>query len=395
MRKRKGIFHHLWRDSLVTLDFYHSGSGIIDTRYFMPGAHSFEIRLSDFGGNATIATGMLQFEPDPSYPLSTPFSQYLGFSGSRAVDPSPSSEQGIVPKINIAPDFQDDYVVFSVQHSPYIEEIRLFLLQPFKAMLPVIKSNNQWIAKKQLIPTSSVEWLLESQITDTSGNTSIDSLIWKMQPILTSGGTVVSEDSAFRAYFAPNALYRTSYARIDFDPSPASPEFQSKIYHLEPQDVPLRSQVRVSISIQENENRPDQLGIYTLSKKGKWTFIDNDTVAVPGAVSAYTPNNDTYVVIRDSEPPTILWLIPPLTTSNRRPQFKLSMKDELSGVDDRALSLRIDGNWLLMEYDFENHRVTGQPEEPLTFGEHLIEVRVKDYNGNEAVLNRTLQIIRP
>ncbi len=392
-RRGKGVFHHLWRDSLSTLEFYKAGDGMVDTRDYPAGKHFFEIVVLDFAGNAVRVTGELDFKSAPVYPKLTPFSKEAGFFGilwDGGEDDRPSEGADLPLQV----DFRDDRVLLSFADRAAYETVDFFIKAPFRSRLPAIRRGKEWIGKAPLIPLPAGDWVLEVQVEDTSGTVLVDSFEWHLQPVLSSGGAVLSDDGLFNARFEPQALYRTLYARVIEEPPPDD-IYKSKIYRLEPGDVPIRGDVEVTIEIPADQSRSDKLGIYYLTRKGKWSFIDNDLRSAPGAVFGRTPSLESYVLIEDTAPPELRWLSPALTTSDRRPVFKLAVADELSGVDDRTISLLIDGEWLLMEYDYEEDRMTGRPPEPLSVGEHNVTVTVRDFNGNEAALSRVLTIITP
>ncbi|MFN8777215.1 MAG: M23 family metallopeptidase [Flavobacteriales bacterium] len=65
-----------------------------------------------------------------------------------------------------------------------------------------------------------------------------------------------------------------------------------------------------------------------------------------------------------------------------RSQFSFRISDGLSGIADYVPT--IDGEWVLMEYDGKNNRITCSFDpERMTRGSHLFEIRVVDQVGNE------------
>lgn len=393
LQRRYGqIFHHLWRDPQVTADLYRAGDGILDSRDFSPGLHNFEIILRDFSGNSAHIGGRLNFQAEPFYQGIPKSLHYDDFFAARSV-PAVST-QTVTPANNVLKaDFYDDYAVLSLPSRESQEAVHLFLIQPYECRIPFANRKGKWFGKLPLEPFPAGPWTFEIQIEDQNGNVQVDTAEWIISPITLEGGTAASRDSLFRANFTRGSVYRTLYARVSAENSPDDEIFRSRIYRLDPFDMPIRGDVDVAITIPDNEQQADKLGIYYLSKKEKWSFVDNDRSRVPGTVSGSTPTLEKYALIKDTDPPELRWLSPRLATSERRPTFRLEVKDELSGVDDRSVTLEIDGRWLLMEYDPEVDRIFGQPEEPLTVGDHLIEVLVKDFSGNEASLQRTLKVV--
>jgi hypothetical protein len=378
----------------MTADIFHAGEGVLDSRDLISGLHEFEIVLWDFNGNASHVRGQFEVANEAHYPHLPKFSNYAGFMGHHlnSLD-SQSSLTPIDSRLKV--DFYDDYIAFSLPVEDFQEEIHLFLNTPYKAHIPLIKGQSEWIGKLPLDPFPLATWTIEVQIENEDGSVNFDTTSWYIQPVLPEGGAATSEDGIFRANFKPGTVYEPLFVRIYTDDPPAGKHFIGPIYRIEPFDVPIRGEVEVTYAIPQDEAYPEQLGIYIYTRKEEWQFWDNDTTKVSGSVFAETPSLERYAFIRDSAPPTLRWLAPNQTTSNRRPTFKLKAIDKLSGVDDRTLRLEIDGKWLLMEYDFEKDRIFGQPDAPLAPGDHRITLSVKDFCGNEVKLERNLKIINP
>lgn len=395
LRRRTGeTFHHLWRDPRCDVGFYRAGNGIIDTGNFSPGLHSFEILLSDFAGNTARVSGHLNFQEEPLYPIIPEFSRFAGFFGARLL-PEETETEVTNSKSRLKADFFDDYVAFSLALPKSAESAQLFLLEPYTSRIPLVKTNGRTIGKIPLLPHQSSPWTVEVQVKDLQGNVHADTAAWFIQPVAPEGGAAVSEDGRFRANFPPEAVHSTLYVRVSEQQTKEKSQFASRIYTLDPLDVPIRGKVEVSVSIPSEEKQPDKLGIYYLSKKGKWVFMDNDRKAAYGTISGSSPSLEKFALMKDTNPPELRWLSPAFTTTDRRPTFRFRVEDELSGIDDRSISLEIDGQWVLMEYDFEAERVFGQLEEPLGFGDHQIDFRVRDFCGNEAGIQKTITIVRP
>lgn len=387
------VSNHLWQDPLITADFYSAGEGLINTNDLTAGLHDFEIIVHDYMKNSAHVLGSLNVQSQPVYPQVKDRS--LGgdfFDHHTGSSPTPSSTAS--KHANLKTDFYDDYVVFRVPKLGEHGAVQLSIRRPYRSIIPLIASDGQWVGKLPLRPELPGRWLFDLCVTDQNGTVRSDTSSIFLQPILKDGGIAISEDGRFYAEFEPRATYKTTYTRVYAEDPPPDEHFASKVYHLYPHDVPIRSEAGVSIRILPEEQHPEQLGIYSLTRKGEWEFIDNDRRTVPGSVYGWSPQLETYVLIRDAEPPELRWLSPKRSTKNPRPTLRLRVEDNFSIVDDRTMSLEIDGEWVLMEYDFENDLMFGRPEEPLSPGEHRIEVRVRDYCGNEAQLSRTLTILK-
>lgn len=388
LRKLTGdAFHHLWKDPSATVDFYKKGDGVIDARKFAPGLHNYEIILSDFAGNEARVRGELEFKDSPLYPTVEPYSNLLGFFARRDNPGLGAAYYGKGSRIKA--EFFEDYILLSTPAGPSVGEIQLSLLEPYLKQIPIVQAKGHWIGKVPLQPFPSGFWTVALQSNGAS-----DTAAWLVYPLKTGGGTIHTDDGLFQATFDKDALYRTLYLRVSDESPAAENHFVSRVYHLEPDDMPLRGNVNVSINIPSGETQPHELGIYGLSPKGVWKFLDNDRRKVEGYVSGSSPRLESYALRRDSDSPRVTWLSPKASTSQRRPTFKLSVRDELSGFDDRSINLEVDGQFVLMEYDPEAGTVFGSPDEALAAGEHQILLSLRDFCGNEMRLQRKLTITR-
>jgi len=267
-------------------------------------------------------------------------------------------------------------------------------VEPYRSQIPLVQLGGRWIGKLPLQPFPAGCWTIELQNQSAGGKVVADTVAWYIQPVRTGGGKVVSDDGFFQANFDRDAVYRTLYARVNLESTPAESTFVSRIYRLEPDDVPIRGNVIVSIAIPPGEPNPEKLGVYGLSPKGIWKFLNNDRQKVPGSITGGSPRLERYVLRRDVEAPRVGWLSPALVTSQRKPTFRLSVRDALSGFDDRTVNLEVDGQFVLMEYDPEAGTIFGSPDESLGPGVHKVTLSLRDFCGNESRLEKALRITR-
>jgi len=391
MRRGEGVFHHLWRDENMTTSFYGVTNGLIRTEDETPGPHQFTLIINDFHGNTATLKGDFVIADSSTYPEIKPYSIIDGFFGLLFHDDSTSQEC----ELSLNENFFDDYVTIQLMQQPSWSMVKGHLYHPIESAVPLIKQGDSWIGKFPLLQVNPADWRLELTVTDSSGTVQSCEHTWHIQPIPLSGGDAISDDGLFSAHFDQGDLYKPIYCRIDEGEDPSDETSVSKVYMLEPRDVPIKGNVGISYTIPSEEEHPEQLGFYYFSKKNEWQFVDNDRIKVPGKLYAETPALETYVVLRDVEPPELRWISPSLTTTDAQPTFKFTAEDELSGVDDRTVQFLVDGHWVLLEYDFEKDILRGTPRNSLSSGEHQIELTVGDFNGNEASLKRILTVTNP
>jgi hypothetical protein len=329
----------------------------------------------------------------PVYPHVEGCSQIFAFFAPHQ-NPGEGARHAASPNPGLEADFFEEYLFLSSPLMAASSNPILTLLEPYKREIPLISHNGRLIAKIPLQPFPPGYWTVELEHTNANGVSIVDTSAWMIHPIKISGGSVISDDADFRADFEKNAVYRTLYARVASQNIPDEAKFVSRIYGLEPDDMPLKGNVSVSIKIPAGESQPEQLGVYGLSPKGIWKFLDNDRQRHPGFVTGPSPRLEKYALKKDDVAPQVAWLSPNLTTSQRRPTFRLSVKDELSGFDDRSIMREVDGQFVLMEYDPEAGTVFGAPDQALSVGSHSVTLSLKDFCGNETRLERALRIVR-
>jgi hypothetical protein len=71
------------------------------------------------------------------------------------------------------------------------------------------------------------------------------------------------------------------------------------------------------------------------------------------------------------------------------------VEDDLSGVgNDTMITVLLDGEWIVPEYDTETHRLIARPWQPLPPGEHTLRIEVSDWAGNRTVRTRRFRVAK-
>ncbi|TKJ42423.1 hypothetical protein CEE37_01710 [candidate division LCP-89 bacterium B3_LCP] len=390
-RNENKTSHHLWKDRNMTADFFGQGGGIINTNDYKIGVHDFEIGIYDFNGNYAYIHGQIQILEDATYPQKRNISKSIAPQELPTISNTDTSGITLTPG-TIKADLYNDYLIFRIPDRNSDTYSHLAVTSTLFKNIPLVAKGGELMGRLPLALFDDFNLTVDLRQVDSGGSVIRDTLNFCFQSLSPEGGTVVSDDGLFQAQFAPSALYKTVYIQVLSEDPPDEDHFTSKIYHLHAGDVPLRGDAEISIKIPANEANPEKLGIHTLSEKGEWKFIDNDRITSPGSIFGASPQMESYVLIRDLDPPELHWLSFKQKTRSHLPTLRLRVRDQLSLVDDRTVSLTVDGNWVLMEYDPEAHTITGKPRNPLSPGDHNIQVSVKDYCGNEATLSATITV---
>jgi len=197
------------------------------------------------------------------------------------------------------------------------------------------------------------------------------------------GGAVVSSDGVCRVIFPKNSVYQPFVADVRITPSSQFSSVLERQYDISPQDVPLKESIKIVMDVPVYSGGAEKLGIYTLNKKGKATFVGNGREK--GTLFGWTGSLHCFTVLLDTVAPEILFIRPgpEMHIQDRMPRIAVGFKDTLSGIfGEENYVILLDNRPLIVEYvhtkDFGFH----QMDEPLALGEHTLDVLIRDRSGN-------------
>ena len=139
---------------------------------------------------------------------------------------------------------------------------------------------------------------------------------------------------------------------------------------------------------------PGKLAVY-IKLGDSMRFVGNKRESANRRISAHISSLGTFALVRDVKPPIIFSLSPGngAHTSNTRPLLRSSFRDELSGISGEANRLlKLDGKKVIAVFDPEATSILYTPDEPLTKGEHSVEIWLRDQCGNIATKINTFFI---
>jgi hypothetical protein len=212
------------------------------------------------------------------------------------------------------------------------------------------------------------------------------------------GGAAVSSDGKAKVDMGPNTVYddvNVSIEEISEAPE-RSREPVGRIYSFQPSTVPLNGWAEISIEYPSQGCDPSRLGLYQLTGQDSWSFVGRDLNALEGAVAGKVRYLSTYALLEDTLAPTVerISVLPGAKMKNRKPKITALVKDDLSGTgEDDDMEIRIDGQWLISEYDVDHQILSARPMSALAAGEHTLVIRARDRAGNEAEITRRFSVI--
>lgn len=212
------------------------------------------------------------------------------------------------------------------------------------------------------------------------------------------GGMGISSDGGARVEMGPDVVYSDVNVRI----SKLGLEFEAthrplgKIYAFEPSTVPFNGRARISLSYPDEGCDPHRLGLYQMVGERDWRFVGQELDTINKVVGGKVRYLSSYALLEDTLPPTIakVSLRSGSRIKSRKPKITAVVNDDLSGIeDDLGIEIRIDGEWMIPEYDVEEKILSTRPHSPLAPGRHLLSIRARDRAGNEAATEREFFVV--
>jgi len=139
------------------------------------------------------------------------------------------------------------------------------------------------------------------------------------------------------------------------------------------QDIyPIRSNISISLKPQLEYHHPDKTSVYALDGRGNPSYVGGEWNGKK--ISFKTRNWGSYTILEDTLKPSIK----PLLINQDQLVFRI--EDKLSGIDEYELF--IDGEWVLMNYDYKKNLIESEKLDPGKAFGGILELKVKDHAGN-------------
>ncbi len=159
----------------------------------------------------------------------------------------------------------------------------------------------------------------------------------------------------------------------------------SAYYQIFPKAFVCRKDFDISLKIPAFNQFNSHSGICWLDEKeDRWVWLDSN-VFKDNVLKAKSTGGGLFAAVFDYDPPQIKYLsiADGRTYQIRRLAINFVIDDTLSGIgDDEDIIIKVDGQWLIPEYDPEAHKCIAKPLEPLSVGRHHLGIRVTDRAGN-------------
>jgi hypothetical protein len=196
----------------------------------------------------------------------------------------------------------------------------------------------------------------------------------KLRWFSTDGRVEMISDPPERMLFP---IYRNDYFKI-------TPEqiMGDTNYAIVPHNIALRKSVLYRYHFPAAI--PAGAGLYSVGDDSVTTYVEGASDSADGTIEAANLWLSDISMRIDTMAPSIRDVTPGnrRRVTNPRPQISATLSDTLSGIEDK-IEVRVDGAWLIPDYDFESGIVKAKPHFNLKPGNHRLDIIVTDRAGNE------------
>lgn len=226
-------------------------------------------------------------------------------------------------------------------------------------------------------------WVKRAEVKPAKAKAFNYSLFYDRQNTIDNGN--------FKAVFPKGVFYENAYINYE-SLQDLSDDVYSPMYHLHDVSIPVHKYYTLKI-------RPEGLP-ESLKKKAFIAYCDEKNKVYnsggkwkDGFLTASVRSLGDYCVMIDNVPPRIT---PTSFKSDMRGSSRMSfkIKDDMPTTGKaRGLSVKatVDGQWVLMDYDEKNDKITHIFDGRIGAGEHTLKLVVKDDRGNQSIFERNFR----
>jgi hypothetical protein len=365
--------------------------------------HSYLIRTSDYWGNTAELRGKLTVDGEHLVIAQEPEVDLDGADGQQATDDVSENQSSAAEQhsFEIKTRFYDRYIRITLTaNKPAVgaPTVQGKLCDEKRFTMPVQKRGSlTYIGAWPLSECSQGPLLLQILATGARGDTLVQNERIDFETVAQGKSKVIrSTDGLCSLSFNTGSLFKDLFVRsaITDNISETQRNIVGALYSFDPTDVPLDKGATLTITYPANDSLPTKLGIYQKSG-GSYYFVDNQLNGEKRTLTAQIKNLGVYTLVRDTRPPAIAFLSPADNSHSRlkQPKLRASFGDNLSGIGgENSRILKLDGEKVIAEYDYEKALLFYQPDEPLSRGRHTVDVVVRDRSGNSSSLQHVFYI---
>ena len=268
-----------------------------------------------------------------------------------------------------------------------------------QAVTMSLRGTDRWQGRCSLMGGADGEAVLTAAGRDLSGKLGVDALTLRIDTVTPGeGGEVHHPVTGAEVVFPPGAVYQAFAVRIEEaqadDPPGCAAVGTACAVH--PRDRSFDEPATLWLPVLPEEEANMRIGVYRRSDSGKWSYAGRLVREGGGALGARVKSFSTFALLEDLADPTI-WRLRPADgarISERRPTLSAGVRDRGSGIGrEEDIVLTVDGLAVIAEWDPPVETVRYRPFEPLSPGEHRLEITVTDRAGNRTTRSSRFTIL--
>jgi hypothetical protein len=209
---------------------------------------------------------------------------------------------------------------------------------------------------------------------------------------LRAGMSSVFTLGAFKAEFAKNSAREAKTLQFETVDFPVSYPLLSKQISLSPFHFPFLDTVYYTFT--KHLPEPGQVGIFRYSPRSKqWRYVYTIYEPLHHRYKTRVISSGIFALMRDVYPPRIGLRKPATQRLANLNRLVLTITDKGKGVNDDTLSIQINGESFVAEYDPDWRHVILEKPRGLRPGKNIIHVRIQDHAGNQADRSFVLKLM--
>lgn len=190
--------------------------------------------------------------------------------------------------------------------------------------------------------------------------------------------------------FPENALYENLWIKIS--QSKTINTYGYPDYFLHDPYTPVHKHIQVAIKLKDAKIPKEKFVLIYTNEKGKIRSYGGKLINNDEWIAAETNDLGKYSVMADTTAP----LISPLnlkqgSTISLTGGIRFKIEDNLSGI--KSYHCKVDGKFILLQYEYKKNLLFYVPDGKLTTGKHRLELEVKDERGNSSQFVADFEVV--
>ena len=186
--------------------------------------------------------------------------------------------------------------------------------------------------------------------------------------------------------FNKNTVYKPIYVEVSTEKiyPTRNIRFESSKFVLLPDAFVCKNEFKLTYNAKDNRFAK-QAGLAWLDEsKDEWVWLETENK--DGILTAASTGGGRFASLYDFVEPEVkgLSIQDGRTYRNLTPTIAFILEDDLSGIrDDQSILIRLNGEWMIPEYDPDTKQFFSKVLSPLPVGKHHLGIEVTDRAGNK------------